>query len=156
MYKLQPNFKLLQFTILLFSSSYTTCYLKSPHLTKQKWQVCCENKTSLNKNIVSQVFIKRSSIKFVTRIVMMLKLWGSIRIFSRIWWYSKYETKKILNTFSCCKQSWQIWGKFFLKKIVDSFEKIKHFATDYSIFNGRNSTCEKCGTHFNLALLLGL
>jgi hypothetical protein len=68
--------------------------------------------------------------------VMWLKWWSSIRIFSQIWQYSKYESGKILNTCSCCRQLWWFCMKF--KNLFTFGEffifKSRGFATKYSFF----------------------
>ncbi len=60
------------------------------------------------------------SLKNKNKIVMLLKWQSSISIFSQIWWYSKYESKKNLeHLFSYCRQLWQFiffdFGEFFSK-----------------------------------------
>jgi hypothetical protein len=44
---------------------------------------------------------------FVFNFVMLFKWRLSKSIFSQIWQYSKYESRKILSTLSYCKQLWQ-------------------------------------------------
>jgi hypothetical protein len=55
---------------------------------------------------------------FLIFVMFLLKSWSSSgRIFSQIWWYSKYESKnKILKILSCnCSEFW--WNVFcFLKE----------------------------------------
>jgi hypothetical protein len=39
--------------------------------------------------------------------VMLLKWQSSVKVFSQIWQYSKYESRIILSKLSCCRQFWE-------------------------------------------------
>jgi hypothetical protein len=66
----------------------------------------------------------------------MLPKWQSfIGMCSQIWQYSKYETKKISSTLSCCMQLWQFLVIFFPHVLTIFFKKKEEFTTKYSYLN---------------------
>jgi hypothetical protein len=68
--------------------------------------------------------------------VLLCKWQSSIRIFSQIWWCSKYESKQIWSILSCCRQlRWfflkYFFGDFYFEKTGNLQKKVflkKHFS----------------------------
>ncbi len=72
---------------------------------------------------------------FCFNFFILLKWWSSIRIFSQIWWYSKYGCRKILYTlvpFMLFQLVGTICGDFLFYFWQIFFSKNKDFMTEYS------------------------
>ncbi len=69
------------------SSHYEEIHLKSPYLDSQSYY--------------------SQWVPPPPHFVMLLKWQSSVKVFSQIWQYSKYESRIILSKLSCCRQLWE-------------------------------------------------
>jgi hypothetical protein len=70
---------------------------------------------------------------------MLLKWQSSVKVFSQIWQYSKYESRIVLSKLSCYRQSWENLAYIYiyfgdLKKGICN----KIFFSKYFTENGEN------------------